>query len=90
MLRLIPLIAIVAFGYWYYSTQMQPRSLSPAEQARENARIMEGCIRNETRSAGVTGMAGLGSDLGDVESRCAAKLGMEMREGEWRLQQGGR
>ncbi|TXS92815.1 hypothetical protein FV139_12660 [Parahaliea maris] len=83
MLRLLPLIAVVAIGYWYYTNHMQPRSLSPTDQARENARLMEGCIRNETRSAGVAGMAGLASDAGDVESECADKLGLQMDEGTW-------
>ncbi len=87
MLRLVPLIAIVAFGYWYYTNHIQPqaRALSPAEQIRENTRLMEGCIRNETRSAGVAGMAGLASDPGNVEANCADKLGLEMRDGVWQL-----
>jgi hypothetical protein len=84
MAKLIAIAAIVALGYWYYQgPYQQSRLVSPEERAMENARAMERCVRQE-RSVSVGGaMAGAMTVGEDYEDRCADKLGMVQRDGQW-------
>ena len=84
MSKLIAIAAIIALGYWYYQGPYQDsRLVSPEERARENARAMDRCVRQE-RSVSVGGaMAGAMTVGEDYEGRCADKLGMVQRDGQW-------
>jgi hypothetical protein len=84
MAKLIVIAAIIALGYWYYQgPYQQSRLASPEERAQENLRAMERCMRQE-RSVSVGGaMAGAMTVGEDYEGRCADKLGLVQRDGQW-------
>ena len=84
MAKLIAIAAIIALGYWYDQGPYQDsRLVSPEERARDNARAMDRCVREE-RSVSVGGaMAGAMTVGEDYEGRCADKLGMVQRDGQW-------
>ena len=84
MAQLIAIAAILALGYWYYQgPYQQSRLVTPQERAQENARAMDRCMREE-RSVSVGGaMAGAMTVGEDYEGRCADKLGLVKRDGQW-------
>ncbi len=84
MAKLIVIAAIVALGYWYYQgPYQQSRLVTPEERAQQNARAMDRCMREE-RSVSVGGaMAGAMTVGEDYEGRCAEKLGLVQRDGQW-------
>ena len=61
----------------------QGRLVTPEQRAQENARAMDRCMRQE-RSVSVGGaMAGAMTVGEDYEDRCADKLGLVQRDGQW-------
>ena len=85
MLKVIILVGLIAAGYWYYTGPYQDQKQSPEYQAQQNARMINDCMREEARMAAGAGLAGVMSDSGDVQTVCADKLGLELREGRWQL-----
>jgi len=83
--KIIVLLAAVAVGYWYWSGPYQQGQQSGEEQRiKENARIMEGCMRQESSMNAATGMAGMGGVADDGRKLCADKYDLFFDEGEWR------
>ncbi|MFV8816564.1 hypothetical protein [Haliea sp. E17] len=83
MIKLAIIVALVAAGYWYYSGAWQARMQTPEQQAQDNARLMERCMREEGRMAAGAGLAGMASETGDLQTLCADKLALQMRDGQW-------
>ena len=84
--KLILLVAVVAGAYWYWQRPYQAGSANGAsDQLEKNARIMKRCIRQERSIAGGGAMMGADIGIGDAESLCAQKHGLEMLEGQWHM-----
>ena len=90
MARLAIILAIIGFGYWYWSGPYQRTSqTSEVDQLKENAAVMQQCINQEQRmqaGGGLAGLADVGSSGADAESLCAEKNGLYKRDGNWHRQ----
>jgi hypothetical protein len=87
MAKLVLLVAILGFAYWYWSGPYQEsRPSSEAERLQENAVTMQRCINQEQRMQTAGGLGGLG-DVGssgeDAERLCAEKNNLHLRDGKW-------
>ena len=84
MLKFVIVIGLLAAGYWYYTGYYQHSFLvSPAQQAEDNARLMDRCMRQEASITAGAGMVGAISGGGDNEAFCAEKLNLELHDGQW-------
>ena len=84
MAKLFAIAAIIALGYWYYQgPYQQSRLVTPEERAQENARAMDRCMRQERSISAGGAMAGAMTVGEDYEGRCADKLGLVQRDGQW-------
>lgn len=77
------IIGLIVVGYWYYTGPYQTRSLSPEQQAQENARLMNRCMKEEATMMAGASLAGVMPEGGDVQALCADKLRLELRDGQW-------
>jgi hypothetical protein len=87
MARLVVLLAIAGFAYWYWSGHSQG-SLEErkADRLQENAAIMQRCIKQEERmqsAGGLAGVADVGSAGEDAQAVCARKNNLRLVDGEW-------
>lgn len=73
--RLLILVAVVGFAYWYWSGHRQDSTEAlMADQLQENAVTMQRCINQEQRmqsTGGLAGLADVGSAGVDAERLCA-------------------
>jgi hypothetical protein len=87
MARLVMLLAIIGLAYWYWSGPYQESAgTTEAEKRRENAAIMQQCIRQEQRmeaAGGLAGVGGVGSSGEDAQRLCAVKNNLHLQDGEW-------
>jgi hypothetical protein len=84
MFKFLIVVGLLAAGYWYYTGPYQgSRLVSPEEEAKNNARLLDRCMRQEASINAGAGMAGAMDDAGDTETLCAEKLNIEMRDGQW-------
>ena len=87
MRKLVLIVAILGLGYWYWSGPYQKSTPElEADRVKENAAIMQQCIKQEQRmeSAGALGGIGdVGSSGQDSERLCAEKNHLEKRDGGW-------
>lgn len=87
MARLAIVLALLGLGYWYWSGPYQKSTETlEAERLKENAVTMQRCVNQEQRmqsTGGLAGLADVGSAGVDAERLCAAKYGLEKRDGEW-------
>jgi hypothetical protein len=87
MAKLVILLAMVGLAYWYWSGPYQRSAgTSEADQLKENAAVIQRCVKQETsmQSAGdVAGLGDVGSNREDAERLCADKHGLEKRDGGW-------
>jgi hypothetical protein len=85
--KLVTLLAVLGLAYWYWSgSRDQPIEALEAARFKENAAIMQQCIRQEERmqsAGGLGGIADAGSSGADAERACADKHGLVKRDGEW-------
>ena len=83
---LIVLVAL-GFAYWYWAgSRDRPIEALEAARFKENAAIMQQCIRQEERmqsAGGLGGLADVGSSGADAERACADKHGLVKRDGQW-------
>ena len=87
MARLVIILAIIGFGYWYWSGPHQKSAqTAEADRLKENAAVMQQCINQEQRmqtGGGLAGLTDVGSSGADAESLCAQKNGLYKRDGNW-------
>ena len=87
MAKLMILLAVLGLAYWYWSgSQEQPIEALEAARFKENAAIIQQCIKQEQRmqsAGGVGGLADVGSSGEDAERVCADKHGFVERDGQW-------
>ena len=87
MAKLVTLLALLGLAYWYWSgSREQPIEALEAARFKENAAIIQQCIKQEQRmqSAGsLGGVADVGNSGEDAESVCADKHGLVKRDGQW-------
>ena len=87
MAKLAIILAIIGFGYWYWSgPYQQDTQTSEADRLKENAVIMQRCINQEQRmqsSGGLAGVAEVGSSGVDAERFCAEKNNLHKQDGSW-------
>jgi hypothetical protein len=87
MARLVLLLAIAGFAYWYWSGHLQgsPEDRK-VDRLQENAAIMQRCIKQEERMQAAGGLAGV-ADVGgagqDAEAVCARKNDLHRVDGQW-------
>lgn len=87
MSKLIFYLAIGGLAYWYWSGPYQEsKGTSEADVLRENAAIMQRCIKQEERmqsAGGLAGIADVGDSGKDAEKLCAQKHKLHLQDGEW-------
>jgi hypothetical protein len=87
MAKLVILLAIIGFAYWYWSGPYQEsRQTSEADRLQDNAVIMQRCIQEEERmqaAGGVAGLGDVGSTGANAERLCAEKNNLHLRDGKW-------
>jgi hypothetical protein len=87
MAKLIVMLAMIGFAYWYWSgPYQQSTSASEADRLKDNAVIMQRCVNQEQRMQSTGGLAGLAEVGGtgiDAERLCAEKNNLYARDGNW-------
>ena len=87
MAKLVMFLAVIAFGYWYWSGPYQKSTPElEADRLKENAAVMQRCINQEQRmqaSGGLAGVADVGSGGADAEHLCAEKNNLYKSDGNW-------
>lgn len=87
MAKLAIILAIIGFGYWYWSGPYQRATpTSEAARLKENAVTMQRCINQEQRmqsTGGLAGVADVGSSGEDAERLCAEKNNLYKQDGNW-------
>ena len=88
MTKLIFYLAIAGLAYWYWSGPYQAsKDTKEIDVLRENAAIMQRCIKQEERmqaAGGLAGVADVGDSGKDAERLCAQKNNLYLQDGEWR------
>ena len=88
MTKLIFYLAIAGLAYWYWSGPYQAsKDTTEIDVMRENAVIMQRCIKQEERmqaAGGLAGVADVGDSGKDAERLCAQKNSLYLQDGEWR------
>jgi hypothetical protein len=87
MAKLLVLLAIVGVAYWYWwGRPAEPIELREADRLRENAAIMQSCVKREqsmTAAGSVGGLADAGYGDEDAQRLCAEKNRLYLRDGSW-------
>ena len=87
MAKLVLLLAIIGFAYWYWSgSQQKSTQQLEADRLQDNAAIMQRCINEEQRmqaTGGLAGVADVGSTGANAEKVCAEKNNLYERDGNW-------
>jgi hypothetical protein len=87
MAKLVIIMAVIGLAYWYWSGPYQKSTEAlEADQLKDNAVIMQRCIKEEQRmqaTGGLAGVADVGSTGADAERVCAAKNNFYERDGNW-------
>ena len=87
MTKLVILLAIIGFAYWYWSGPYQKSTETlEADRLEDNAMIMQLCIKEEERmqaAGGVAGVGDVGSAGADAERLCAQKNKLYLQDGKW-------
>ena len=87
MTKLVVLLAIIGFAYWYWSGPYQKSSETlEADQLQDNAVLMQRCIKQEgsmDAAGGLAGVGDVGSGGADAERLCAAKYDLYLHNGKW-------
>lgn len=92
MIKILMYIAIVGAAYWYWSGPYQDgRELTEADISKNNAMIMQRCIKQENSMQGAGGLGGIGgagSVESDAEAICAKNNNLQLRDGNWQADDG--
>ena len=87
MAKLVVILAIIGLAYWYWSTSNQQTAEDlEAQQLKENAMIMQHCIKKQESmeaSANLGGLVDIGSRGEDAERLCADQNSLYFRDGNW-------
>jgi hypothetical protein len=85
--KIILVLAVAGLAYWYWGgSRQQPVEALEAARFKENAAIIQQCVRQEERmqsAGGLGGVADAGSSGADAERLCADKHGLVKRDGQW-------
>jgi hypothetical protein len=85
--KLVMILAVLGVAYWYWSGPYKESAAnSGSDELRENAAIMQRCIKQEERmqaAGGLAGVADVGSGGQDAQTLCAEKNNLVLQDGKW-------